>query len=178
MHNARRILMIALLGTALAGAAWADGSFSLGVGGNFFLNGSPYLDAVSANYSHVLQETLELSFGADLALNVANQDSEGQPLPSFLVPITLGLDFAFPGEVVTFLFGTGVSPILNFNPGTEDEFRFYIGPFLQTELRIRVHPIMSIFVSAQQDLPIGRPNWINTSTRLLTGINFAFGASK
>ncbi len=172
MNQRRFVLAIAIL-VSLTAPVWSDGSFSIGIGGNFFLNDQGYLDAVSASYQHVLQDGLELNLGADLALNTQNSNAAGEKVPSFLIPVTMGLNFIFPGDVLTFVFGTGISPIFNFNPETDDEFLFYMGPFTRAEVRVRVHPIMSWLVSVQQDLQIGGNDWINGSTRVLTGINFA-----
>jgi hypothetical protein len=68
--------------------------------------------------------------------------------------------------------------VFNFNPDTEDEFRFLMGPYLKGAVRVKVHPIMSWYLEAQQDLLIGGDDWINTGTRLSTGINFAFSRSE
>jgi hypothetical protein len=49
-----------------------------------------------------------------------------------------------------------------------------MGPYLKAEVRAKVHRIMSLIVELQQDLLIGGPAWVNTSTRISAGVNFTF----
>lgn len=170
----RRIVMtIAGLALALSPLA-ADSSFSLGMGTNLFRYQTAYLTALSATYLHELEDGLEINIGGEFGITT-DENEAGDTIPSFLIPFNLGLNFTFPRERSTFLFGTGLSPVFNFNPDTETEFRFLMGPYVKGALRLRVHPIMSWYLEAQQDLLIGGEDWINTGTRLSTGINFAFG---
>ena len=66
--------------------------------------------------------------------------------------------------------------MFNFNPETDDEFRFLMGPYLKGAFRLRVHPIMHWYLEYQQDLLIGGDEWINAASRITTGINFKLGA--
>ncbi|POR02210.1 hypothetical protein AU468_06360 [Alkalispirochaeta sphaeroplastigenens] len=165
------ILVVAAL--ALGGAPLAgQSSFSGGMGVNFFRYDTAYLTALSATYLHDLGEGLELNLGAEFGINTDEND-KGDTVPSFLIPLNLGLNFTFPRDAVTFVFGTGISPVFNFNPDTDDEFLFYMGPYAKGAVRVRVHPIMSLYTEVQQDLLIGGTDWINTGTRFSLGINFA-----
>lgn len=166
------IFCLIIVGTATVAA---ESSFSAGIGTHFYRYDTTYLTALSATYLYELDEGLELNLGGDFGITT-NEDSDGDTVPSFLIPANVGLNFTFPQGRTTFLFGTGLSPVFNFNPNTENEFRFLMGPYIKGEVRVQVHPIMSWFLSAQQDLLIGGDDWINTGTRLLTGINFAFPA--
>jgi hypothetical protein len=49
-----------------------------------------------------------------------------------------------------------------------------MGPYLGAGVRVRVHPYMVWFVEGRQDLVIGKPDWINTSSRISSGIIFSF----
>jgi hypothetical protein len=169
----RRLLLVLTIIASLTGAVVAESSFSAGIGTNFYRYDTTYLTALSASYLHDLQEGLELNIGSEFGITT-NTNDEGETVPSFLIPVNLGLNFTFPQERTTFLFGTGLSPVFNFNPDTDDEFRFLMGPYLKGAVRVKVHPIMSWYLEAQQDLLIGGDDWINTGTRLSTGINFAF----
>ncbi|MFW5827798.1 MAG: hypothetical protein ACOCU4_06890 [Alkalispirochaeta sp.] len=173
MRKAFLVLWAATAITATTATAFADSSFSAGIGTNFYRYDTTYLTALSATYLYELQDGLELNLGGEFGITT-DENADGDTVPSFLIPVNVGLNFTFPQERVTFLFGTGLSPVFNFNPDTETEFRFLMGPYVKTALRVDVHPIMSWFVEAQQDLLIGGSDWINTGTRLSTGINFAF----
>lgn len=176
----RRALLVLWAATVFATTAIttvaADSSFSAGIGTNFYRYDTTYLTALSATYLYELQDGLELNLGGEFGITTTNID--GDTVPSFLIPANVGLNFTFPQERTTFLFGTGLSPVFNFNPETETEFRFLMGPYVKAAVRVKVHPIMSWFLEAQQDLLIGGNEWINTSTRLSTGINFAFPAGE
>ncbi|MFW6329233.1 MAG: hypothetical protein ACOC28_03985 [Alkalispirochaetaceae bacterium] len=148
----------------------ADSSFSAHIGGNFFRYDTAYL-TTGANYLNALRPDLELDIGVFFGI-ATEEDSAGDTVPLFLLPINLGLNFLFPGESATFLLGAGITPVFDFD---EEESRFYIGPYLAGGVRLQVHPVMSWFVQAQQDLLIGGDDWINTATRLTTGINFTLG---
>lgn len=167
------ILLLLLVAGAGAPAA-AQSSFSAGMGVNFFRYGTPYLTAMNATYLYELSEGMELNLGAEFGIHADNENEEGDTVPSILIPVNVGLNFTFPQERTTFVFGTGLTPVFNLNPETDREFRFYMGPYVKTAVRVRVHPIMSWFVEVQQDLLIGGEDWINTGTRLATGINFSF----
>ena len=176
--NGRRMLYaigVFVLTVFVPVSTWAQSSFSAGVGVNFFRYETTYLTALSATYQHELQEGLELNIGGDF--NITTKENKNDDIkPRFVIPANIGLNFTFPQEMVTFLFGTGLTPVFNINTDLEEEeqFHFYMGPYLKGAMRVKVHPIMSWFVEYQQDLLIGGDDWINSSSRVLTGINFAF----
>lgn len=153
----------------------AQSSISAGMGVHFFQYDQTYLTVMNAAYLHELGEGLELNIGGEFAIDT--YDDEGNTEARFLIPANLGLNFTFPREPATFVFGTGLTPVFNINPDKDTDMRFFMGPYVKGSVRLRVHPIMSWFVEAQQDLLIGGDDWINTATRLTTGINFTLGAS-
>lgn len=169
----RKILGVVLLSLVVGAPAMASDSFSTGIGVNFFRYETPYLSAITATYLVELQEGLELNLGSEFNITTS-ENAEGDVVPSFVIPANVGLNFTFPRERVTYLFGTGLTPVFNVNPDTEESFRFFMGPYVKGEMRIRVHPIMSWFVAYQQDLLIGGETWISAASRITTGINFAF----
>ncbi len=167
----RRILIVCVVVTMCLAPAAAENSVSAGLGANFFRYDTTYLTAIAANYQHELRPDLELNIGGEFGITT-DEDADGDTVPSFLIPVNIGLNFAFPVERTTFLFGTGLTPVFNINPDTDDEFEFYMGPYVKGAMRLRVHPIMSWFVEVQQDLLIGGDDWINVASRVSTGINF------
>lgn len=167
----RLIIVMFLAGTSFSAVA-ADISISTGIGVNFFRAETPYLTALSVTYQPVIAEGLELNLGSEFAITTDGEG--GQTNPSILLPFNVGLNFTFPQEASTFVFGVGITPVFSFMPEADDDFQFYMGPYVKGALQVRVHPIMSWFMEAKQDLLIGGPQWINSSTRLLTGINFSY----
>ncbi|MFA7566839.1 MAG: hypothetical protein WCY01_07405 [Alkalispirochaeta sp.] len=170
------IFLVLLVGVAVVTVS-GDSSISTGIGVNFFRYDTTYLTALSATYHHELQGGLELNIGGDFNITT-RKDADGEIKPKLLLPVNVGLNFTFPHDRVTFLFGTGLTPVFNINTDETgaDEFRFYMGPYLKGAMRVRVHPIMSWFVEYQQDLLIGGDQWINSASRVMTGINFAIPA--
>ncbi|MFP4151704.1 MAG: hypothetical protein ACLFR8_13545 [Alkalispirochaeta sp.] len=169
-----RILGILVFAMLLAAPVAAESSISAGIGVNFFRYDTTYLTALSAAYHHELQDGLELNVGGDFNITT-REDEDGETKPRFVIPANLGLNFTFPQDRVTFLFGTGLTPVFNINTDESgsDGFAFYMGPYVKGAARVKVHPIMSWFLEYQQDLLIGGDTWINSSSRVLTGINFA-----
>lgn len=151
----------------------ADSSFSAHIGGNFFRYDTSYL-TTGGSYLNKLRPDLELDFGAFFGIATEEND-EGETVPSFLIPVNLGLNFLFPTEGVTFLLGSGITPVFNFSDEDAGGNEFYMGPYLAAGARLQIHPVMSWFVQGQQDLLFGGDEWINTATRLTTGINFTLG---
>ncbi len=147
-------------------------SFSANLGLNFFNYSEIYLDTGFA-YNHPITDGLELTAGVDFSLRTIQQ-TDGTTLPYFFIPINIGLNFIFQNTFPTYLLGVGLSPVIRIPPSTDDKGRFYIGPYIKAGIRIRVHRLMNWFVNVYQDLLIGEPAWINTSTRIYTGINFRF----
>lgn len=176
MKSTSRLLPSFILLTVLAIApAAADSSFSAHIGGNFFRYDTAYL-TTGGNYLNALRDDLELDIGAFFAIATEKND-QGETVPSFLIPVNLGLNFLFPQERVTFLLGTGITPVFNFSDEDAGGNDFYMGPYIGAGTRLQIHPVMSWFVQVQQDLLIGGDEWINTATRLTTGINFTLGES-
>lgn len=150
----------------------AQSSLSAGMGVHFFQYDTTYLTVMAATYLHELNEGLELNLGGEFAIHTYDED--GSTEARFLIPANVGLNFSFPRHPATFVFGTGLTPLFAINPDDDKDFRFFMGPYAKADIRLRVHPIMSWFVSAQQDLLVGGDDWISTGTRLATGINFSF----
>lgn len=174
----RRVLFVLLALLLATVPVIAQSSISTGVGVNFFRYETTYLTALSAAYHHELSDGLELNIGGDFNITT-RQNSDDETKPRFVIPANVGLNFTFPQETVTFLFGAGLTPVFNINTDEEgdDEFRFYMGPYVKGAMRVKVHPIMSWYVEYQQDLLIGGTNWINSASRVVTGINFALERS-
>ncbi len=170
-RSGRRLSIMMFLLVSSVSVLAADISISTGIGVNFFRAERPYLTALSVTYQPVIAEGLELNIGSEFA--ITTEGDGGQTNPNILLPFNIGLNFTFPQEASTFLFGVGITPVFSFMP-EDDNFQFYMGPYVKGALQVRVHPIMSWFMEAKQDLLIGGPEWINSSTRLLTGINFSY----
>ncbi len=175
-QNHRKILLILIFVSLLAlPSAFSEKlppSFSANLGFNFFNYSEIYLDTGFA-YNHPITDGLELTAGADFSLRTIKQ-TDGTVLPYFFIPINVGLNFIFQNTFPTYVLGVGLSPVIRIPPTAEDRGRFYMGPYIKAGIRIRVHRLMNWFVNVYQDLLIGEPAWINTSTRIYTGINFRF----
>ncbi|MFW6362926.1 MAG: hypothetical protein ACOC0D_03680 [Spirochaeta sp.] len=166
MKRTTLITVIALL--LVGGGSAAATSFSVGLGSDFFRYEHTYL-STQLTYIGDITENVELNIGGTFGIRVEEQQ------PGFLLPLHLGLDFLFP-EIVGAdgLLGIGVTPAFNWGVSV-DNFRFYLGPHIRAGVRIPVHPFMRWYIEVQQNLHIGPPQWISTSTRVMTGINFFFG---
>lgn len=158
-------MVLIVIGTGQATAA----SFSAGLGFDFFNYTDNYLSTHLA-YVGEVAENVELELGGTFGIRVEENNE-----PSFFLPFQAGLGFVFPDlPAVDGVLGVGVTPAFNWGSGVEG-FHFYLGPHLKAGVRVPVHPFMRWYVEVQQNLHIGRPAWINTSTRVITGINFFFG---
>lgn len=169
-----RIVTIFALLSGLSLNVAAESSISAGIGYNFYRYETGYLTALSVTWLEELQDGLELNLGAEFGITTDEND-EGDTVPRFLIPVNAGLNFTFPREAVVYLFGTGLTPVFAFNPDSDDEFSFLMGPYLKGAFRLRVHRIMSWYLEYQQDLLIGGDEWINAASRLTTGIHFTLG---
>ncbi|MFP4010979.1 MAG: hypothetical protein ACLFUM_04700 [Spirochaetaceae bacterium] len=165
----RTIALLLLLG--IPALVSAESAFNAKIGGNFYRYERGYL-STGLTYLLTLEEGMELNVGGDFGISTRRED--GEIKPSFLVPANVGLNFTFPQEVTNFYVGFGLTPVFAFNTESDDDFSFLMGPYGRAGMRLRVHRIMSWFVEYQQDLLIGGEQWINTSTRLNTGIHFSF----
>jgi hypothetical protein len=159
-----------LLLAAAAVAAFGQNSFSAHLGGDFFRYEQSFLD-LGLSYIREIQPGQELELAANFAIRTETEN--GDIVPYFFVPFNIGLNFTFPKEKLMLLLGVGISPAFIFE-GASDESLFYMGPFIKTGMRFKVHKLMNWFAEFQQDLFIGPPGWINASSRLNTGINFTF----
>lgn len=168
------VFLILLCAVALPPLA-ANQSFSAHIGGNFFRYDTAYLTTGVSSLTN-LRDDLELDIGVFFGI-ATEEDNEGETVPSFLIPVNLGLNFLFPTESAVFLLGAGVTPVFNFSDEDTGGNDFLMGPYIAAGARLKIHPVMSWFVQAQQDLLIGGDDWINTATRLTTGINFTLGES-
>lgn len=150
-------------------------SFSASLGMDFFNYAENYLDTGLA-YNHLITDGLEASVGFNFALRTRNTGTDTAPniVPYFFMPLDIGLNFIFDAFRPTLLFGFGIAPVLRIPPDDNDTGRFYMGPYIKAGVRVKVQRLLNWFVEVQQDLLIGKPNWINTTTRVYTGINFSF----
>lgn len=175
MKARRVVLSIALLSLFSLSHLGAQQSFSAHIGGNFFRYDTAYLTTGVSSLTQ-LRDDLELDIGAFFGI-ATEEDDQGETVPSFLIPVNVGLNFLFPTERATFLLGAGVTPVFNFSEEDAGGNEFFMGPYIGAGARLKIHPVMSWFVQAQQDLLIGGDDWINTATRLTTGINFTLGSA-
>lgn len=150
-------------------------SFSANIGMDFFNYAENYLDT-GLSYNHLITAGLEASIGFDFALRTENAGTDAVPnvVPYFFIPLNIGLNFIFDSFYPTMLFGFGIAPVIRIPPDSTDTGRFYMGPYIKAGVRVKVQRLLNWFIEVQQDLLIGKPNWINTTTRAYTGINFSF----
>ena len=171
----KRALLSILFTAGLIIQLSAAPTFTVHLGMDFFNYKSNYLDT-GFSILNEFQNNVEFNSSADFAITTV--ESDGAVQPSFYIPIDLGLNFLFPKNSLSFVFGTGISTVFNTNPTADKEFNLFIGPFMKGGVRYQVHPLMKLFIEIQQDLLIGGEKWINTSTRVFTGINFSFNQGK
>ncbi|MFO7850018.1 MAG: hypothetical protein R6V67_08675 [Spirochaetia bacterium] len=163
-----KIIIAALILGAFSMPVFSESMFTGKFGVNFFTYKTVYL-TTGAAYQHSIREAMNLVYGADFGIHTKEND-EGDVEASFLVPLKLGLNFPFGGDTVSYSVGTGISPSFTF--GESSDPGFLMGPYLNGSMRIKVHPVMSIFLQVQQDLLFGAPEWIYTGTRMQLGISF------
>jgi hypothetical protein len=167
----QRVFVVVLAICAVAGAE-AQAAFAAHIGTNLFRYEQAYL-TTGVTYLSELADQMELHLGADFGITTTRTDTGGVR-PSFLVPFTTGLNFTFPSDPVVFYVGIGLIPTMLLTPDAEKSVRFFMGPYGRAGIRVKVHAIMSAFLDVEQDLLIGGPEWINTSTRIAGGIHFSF----
>lgn len=170
-HVTVRRALFSLVLLAVAPVAFAQMSFAAGLGANFFRYETPYLTALAATYLYEYTDGVELNVGGEFAISTT-EDDDGNTVPRFLLPANLGLNFVFPYNRVSLVFGTGLTPVLRIDE--DGDPGFLMGPYAKGAIRVQVHPFMSWFVEIQQDLLIGGSEWINTGTRASSGIVFSF----
>lgn len=170
----KRFVIAALLSTAGFSALFASPAYSLHLGMDFFNYDSRFLDIGVAVTNEFQSDT---EFSAQLNFAITTAEIAGVVRPSFYVPLDLGLNFLFPSSGrLGFLFGAGFATVFHSAPETPSAF--YLGPYMKGGVRVAVHEQMKLFLEFQQDLLIGGPRWVNTSSRLVTGITFNFAATK
>lgn len=168
----KRWILVAVLVICVVAVTAAQPAFSTHIGANLFRYERAYL-STGVTYLSGPADQMELHIGADFGIATTQTESGGIQ-PSFLVPFSIGLNFTFPSEPANFYIGIGLVPTFLFTPGGTDPFRFYLGPYGRAGVRLKVHSIMSAFLDVEQDLLIGGPQWINTSTRIVGGVHFSF----
>ncbi|MDA3938179.1 MAG: hypothetical protein PF693_02575 [Spirochaetia bacterium] len=121
-------------------------------------------------YQTEIREGMDLVGGADFGINTVTNES-GEVEADFLIPLTIGIYFPFQLEKLKFGFGAGLSPCFQFTHDGEGA-GFLIGPYINGSVRIKVHPVLSVFLQIQQDLLFGKPDWIYSGSRVNMGISF------
>lgn len=166
----KRFTGIVIFTLVFAAGLSAAPAYSLSIGGDFFNYKNAFLD-IGASCIIPIENGMELNFDANFGISTTNDGTTTKA--NIYLPFDVGLNFIFNEQSkMNFLVGTGITPqFLNV-----DSPRFYIGPYLKGGIRLKVHEYMRWFFEAQQDLLIGAPGWINTTTSLRTGILFSFGS--
>lgn len=164
----RRLGLAVLVAAAVAAPSAAGELVSGSFGFNYYCYEDIYL-TTGVSYQHPVREDMDMVVGADFG--VSTYQSAGEVKANFLIPIQVGLNFPFPGETVSYAFGTGITPNLNYGADVEG-ISLRIGPYVHGLMRMQVHPVMSIFLRAEQDLLFGAPRWIYTGSRVAVGISF------
>ena len=143
-------------------------SLQAGIGADFFTYHRTFLD-LHATFLQKIKPDVELSLGGSFAL--ATRDENGTVEADFFIPLDGGVDFLFSvNKEFSYLLGFGLTAQFLL----ESERRFYMGPFMKVGARYRIHPYMTWYLEVVQDLVIGKPDWINFSSRFSTGILFHF----
>jgi len=130
----------------------------------------------------------DLEFELASAVAIGLDSSTGTVVPTFLVPVNLGLNFLYPLNYDkaarvpsqfswTYFFGLGLAPQASFGLNFTDP-QYFGGPYFKTGFRFKAHNYMTLQLHAQQDLLFGGPAWISTSTRAGIDILFSFPPSK
>lgn len=166
----KRFIFSLIFALAVAYSISAAPSFSVSLGGDFFNYDRAFLD-IGTSCVVPIRNSLELNLGANFGIATRGEGASTEAL--IYIPFDIGLNFIFNEESkLNFLVGAGLSPqFLHI-----DESRFYMGPYLKGGIRVQVHKYMKWFFEVQQDLLIGAPKWINTTTSLRTGILFSLGS--
>jgi hypothetical protein len=163
------VLIIILLVLTAAVGEERKKTFTGTLGMNFFGYDTVYL-TTGMVYQVEVQRGMDFIGAADFGIHTKSGET-GQVEADFLIPLRVGLHFPFEGDKVSFGFGTGLSPCFQFSQD-EESAGFLMGPYISGTVRIKVHPVMSVFFQLQQDLLFGKPDWIYTGSRLLAGISF------
>ena len=160
-------LLFLFVFAGFAPAAFSQ-ALSAGIGADFLEYKRPFLD-VRALYIHHLNPDVEVFGGGSFA--ITTRKDNGTTEADFLIPVDLGVNFMFPlNKTFAWYFGIGATG--QFLLPHTDTKRAFFGPFANLGIRVGVHAYMEWYLEARQDLLFGKPDWINTSTRLSTGILF------
>lgn len=166
----KRYISLLIFTLIMTSGLSADPSYSLNLGGDFFNYKNTFLD-IGASCVIPIANNMELNFGANFGIATETEGSETEA--NFYIPLDFGLNFIFNDQSkLNFLAGAGVTPQLLIL----DDTKFYMGPYFKGGVRYQVHEYMRLFLEVQQDLLIGAPQWINTATRVRTGILFSFAS--
>ena len=165
------ILLISIFLIAISSITASDKKtmFTGEFGFNFFGYKTSYL-TTGILYQVEIRDGMDLVSGVDFGIHTTNGNS-GVIEADFLIPLKLGLYFPFQVERIQYGFGTGISPCFQktYDGSGSD---FLIGPYVNGSIRIKVHPVMSVYLQVQQDLLFGKPDWIYTGSRINIGISF------
>ncbi len=159
------LLILSSAGFALDGKTLVTGGFGL----NFFGYETLYL-TTGVLYQVEIKEGMDLVGGADFGIHTETSDSE-EVEADFLIPLKIGIYFPFQGEKIKYGFGTGLTPCFQ-SKHDDTGAKFLVGPYVNGSMRIKVHPVMSIFLQIQQDLLFGKPDWIYMGSQVKLGISF------
>lgn len=159
-------LLLILIG---CGPVVADSIVTGNFGVNLFAYDTTYL-TTGVMYQKTVQPGMDMVVGGDFGIHTDKNDA-GDVEADFLIPLRLGLHFPFQQQKVIYGFGAGITPTFQFKQ-SEDSAGFLMGPYVNGTVRIKVHPVMSVFLQYQQDLLFGEPEWIYTGSRFLIGISF------
>jgi hypothetical protein len=161
----KKLLAVILL--ILPISAFAQ-TIQAGIGADLFRYEKTFLD-LHAMVLQPVKQDVELFLGGSFAL--ATEKENGSVEADFFIPIDGGVNFLFPvNPEFSYTVGFGLSAQFLIDSDTH----FYMGPFVKLGLRYQMHPYMTWYLEALQDLVIGKPDWINNSTRFSTGILFHF----
>lgn len=163
------LLCLALFISNTAYTEEGDSQFTGNFGINFFGYQTSYL-TTGVVYQVEVRNGMDFVGGADFGIHTET-DQDNEVRADFLIPLRIGLHFPFTGENVSFGFGTGLTPSFQFTHDSSGA-GFLMGPYINGSMRIKVHPVMSVFFQLQQDLLFGKPDWIYTGTRAVMGISF------
>jgi len=159
------LLIITSVIFPLGGKTTATGEFGV----NFFGYETIYL-TTGVLYQVEIIDGMDFVGGADFGIHTVSSDS-GEIEADFLIPLKIGIYFPFQVEKIQYGFGTGITPIFQKTyDGSGSEF--VVGPYVNGSIRIKVHPVMSVYLQIQQDLLFGKPDWIYTGSRINIGISF------
>lgn len=163
---------IIVLGLLFVGGVFAvekNARYTGNLGLNLFGYKTSYL-TTGIIYQVEVRKGMDFVGGIDFGIHT-EKDENDEVQADFLIPLRIGLHFPFEGERITFGFGSGLSPCFQ-NTHDEEGASFLMGPYVNGSVRIKVHPVMSVFFQVQQDLLFGKPKWIYTGSRFLAGISF------